>query len=172
MRLALSLAPQESAGIDVVCDGELYRFDTNHPDTNGMIEYFARPLAGVRTDITFDELMDYRRSNTGFRGRPPGVVDAAIAAGSLDLPAACDRAQQITNHSFKFTATGPHMLAKTLVDKHYGDLPALSLAISDVLAEQVRHINADVVQLDEATSLEVPMNGNGPRRRSTACSTP
>ena len=35
---------QENAGIDVVADGELYRFDVNHPDTNGMIEYFIRPM--------------------------------------------------------------------------------------------------------------------------------
>ena len=40
------LATQEQAGIDVVCDGDLYRFDINHPETNGMIEYFLRPMAG------------------------------------------------------------------------------------------------------------------------------
>jgi 5-methyltetrahydropteroyltriglutamate--homocysteine methyltransferase len=32
------LHTQERAGIDLVCDGELYRFDVNHPETNGMIE--------------------------------------------------------------------------------------------------------------------------------------
>ena len=35
------LHTQETAGIDLVCDGELYRFDINHPETNGMIEYFV-----------------------------------------------------------------------------------------------------------------------------------
>ena len=40
---------QEQAGIDLVCDGELYRFDVNHPETNGMIEYFVKPMAGVRS---------------------------------------------------------------------------------------------------------------------------
>ena len=30
------LKTQEEAGIDVVADGELYRFDVNHPETNGM----------------------------------------------------------------------------------------------------------------------------------------
>ena len=40
-------AIQRQAGIDLPTDGELYRFDINHPDTNGMIEYFVRPLAGV-----------------------------------------------------------------------------------------------------------------------------
>src|SRR5436853_3097837 len=31
------IATQERAGIDLVCDGELYRFDVNHPETNGMM---------------------------------------------------------------------------------------------------------------------------------------
>ena len=41
---------QESAGLDVVCDGELYRFDPNHPQTNGMIEYFTWPMDGIRNN--------------------------------------------------------------------------------------------------------------------------
>ena len=38
---------QRQAGIDLPTDGELYRFDVNHPDTNGMIEYFISPMEGV-----------------------------------------------------------------------------------------------------------------------------
>ena len=34
---------QRQARIDLPTDGELYRFDVNHPDTNGMIEYFCAP---------------------------------------------------------------------------------------------------------------------------------
>ena len=69
---------QEQAGIDLVCDGELSRFDVNHPETNGMIEYFVRPMAGIRTAITFDELVAYRsQRGMGFRTRPPAVVDGA-----------------------------------------------------------------------------------------------
>src|SRR5258708_33201605 len=49
------LHTQEQAGIDLVCDGELYRFDVNHPATNGMIEYFTRPMKGIRRDIGFYE---------------------------------------------------------------------------------------------------------------------
>src|SRR3954454_4637285 len=55
------IATQERAGIDLVCDGELYRFDVNHPETNGMIEYFVRPMAGVRSDIGFSEWLDYSK---------------------------------------------------------------------------------------------------------------
>jgi 5-methyltetrahydropteroyltriglutamate--homocysteine methyltransferase len=145
------LHTQELAGIDVVCDGELYRFDPNHPETNGMIEYFVRPMGGVATDITFDELTKYRsQKGMQFRTRPPGVADGPVTAGYLDLPGACRAARELTRAPFKFTLTGPHMLAKTLVNRHYKDVPELAFAIADVLAEQVRQVDADVVQLDEA----------------------
>ena len=43
-----------------------------------MIEYFVRPMAGMRTAITFDELVAYRsQRGMGFRTRPPAVVDGA-----------------------------------------------------------------------------------------------
>ncbi len=145
------LHTQESAGIDLVCDGELYRFDVNHPETNGMIEYFVRPLAGVRGALEFHELVEYRnRPGMRFRAVPPGVVEGPIGAGTLDLPDACARAKALAAKPFKFTVTGPHMLAKTLLDKHYGDPARLAAAIAAVLAEQVAQCTADVVQLDEA----------------------
>ncbi len=145
------LHTQEKAGIDVVCDGELYRFDINHPETNGMIEYFTRPMGGIRSEVTFEELLDYRNQpGMGFRRRPPGIVDGPITSGTLDLPEACRRAAGLATKPLKFTLTGPHMLAKTLVDNRYDDLPALTDAIAEVLAEQVRHLDADVVQIDEA----------------------
>ena len=145
------LHTQESAGIDLVCDGELYRFDVNHPETNGMIEYFVRPMAGIRTAIRFDELISYREQRgMSFRTRPPGVVDGPLSSGTLDLSSACARAKRLTHQPLKFTLTGPHMLAKTLVNKHYADVAAVADALADVLAEQVRYCQADVVQVDEA----------------------
>jgi 5-methyltetrahydropteroyltriglutamate--homocysteine methyltransferase len=42
------------------------------------------------------------------------------------------------------------MLAKTLINKHYADTPELAHAIADALAAQVRHVDADIVQIDEA----------------------
>ncbi len=142
---------QEKAGLDVVCDGELYRFDVNHPETNGMIEYFVRPMSGIRTDITFEELVTYRaQEGMGFRSRPPGVVDGPVGSGALDLPGACLTAKKLATQPLKFTVTGPHMLAKTLIDKQYGGIPELAQGIAEALAEQVRRVDADVVQLDEA----------------------
>jgi 5-methyltetrahydropteroyltriglutamate--homocysteine methyltransferase len=146
------IATQEQAGIDLVCDGELYRFDVNHPETNGMIEFFTRPMSGIRNDATFEEVLAYRaQRGMGFRMRPPGTVDGPIGHGTLDLPAACAKAKRLATKPLKFTVTGPHMLAKTLIDKHYGgSAEKVALAIADVLAEQVAHCDAEVVQLDEA----------------------
>jgi 5-methyltetrahydropteroyltriglutamate--homocysteine methyltransferase len=145
------ISTQEEAGIDVVCDGELYRFDINHPETNGMIEYFVRPMAGVSQGIEFAELMKFRSlPGMKFRTRPPGMVTGALGSGSLDLPIACKRAKAMATKPFKFTLTGPHMLAKTLINRHYKDRRELALAIAAVLAEQVQHLDAEIVQLDEA----------------------
>lgn len=146
------IGTQEQAGLDLVCDGELYRFDINHPETNGMIEYFTRPMSGIRNDATFEETLAYRaQPGMAFRMRPPGVVDSAIGHGTLDLPGACMRASRLASKPLKFTVTGPHMLAKTLIDRHYGgSAEKVAFAIADVLAEQVAHCDAAVVQLDEA----------------------
>jgi 5-methyltetrahydropteroyltriglutamate--homocysteine methyltransferase len=145
------LSTQEQAGLDLVCDGELYRFDVNHPETNGMIEYFVRPMAGIRTAFAFDEVLAFRNDpGMRFRAKPAGVVEGALGSGTLDLPLACEQARGLATRPFKFTVTGPHMLAKTLIDRHYGDTASLCHAVAEVLAEQVRHLDAEVVQLDEA----------------------
>lgn len=142
---------QEQAGIDLVCDGELYRFDVNHPETNGMIEYFVRPMDGITQRFSFDDLIAWRSdSGMKFRTRPPGTVVGPLGHGSLDLPLACARAKALATRPFKFTVTGPHMLSKTLIDRHYRDTAELAHALADVLASQVRHLDADVVQIDEA----------------------
>lgn len=142
---------QEKAGIDLVCDGELYRFDVNHPETNGMIEYFVRPLAGVRREIGLSEWLAFKKEKAlEFRARPPAVVTGPIGSGSLDLSTACARAKALATKPLKFTLTGPHMLAKMLLDTHYKRVSELALAIADVLAEQVKYIDAAVIQVDEA----------------------
>jgi 5-methyltetrahydropteroyltriglutamate--homocysteine methyltransferase len=145
------LATQEHAGIDVVADGELYRFDPNHPDTNGMIEYFVRPLENVRTEVTREERRRFEADpGMAFRSRPSGVVTGAIGEGNLDLPSACARARSLTKAPLKFTLTGPHMLAKTLLDEHHGSAAERADALAGVLAAQVADLDADVVQVDEA----------------------
>ena len=66
---------QRQAGIDLPTDGELYRFDVNHPDTNGMIDYFVRRLGGVSAGVGRRETAAFRaKSEMRFRSKPAGVV--------------------------------------------------------------------------------------------------
>src|SRR6516164_8658084 len=64
---------QHQAGIDLPTDGELYRFDVNHPDTNGMIEYFIRPMAGIRSVVgRSDHEAFNRQGHMKFRRKAAG----------------------------------------------------------------------------------------------------
>ncbi len=149
--MAVVIKTQENAGIDLVADGELGRFDINHPDTNGMIEYFVKPLGNVRSQITRGDLDAFRQDeDMSFRARPSAVVDGPLEEGSLDLPHDFSLARSLTKEPLKFTLTGPHMLCKTLLDNHYASREALCTALADVLAAQVAQIDAEVVQVDEA----------------------
>lgn len=145
------LKTQELAGIDVVSDGELSRFDPNHPETNGMIEYFVAPLENVFTNLSRQELAEFRaKSGMGFRAQPAGVVRGPVGEGALNLPAAWQFVKGLAEKPLKFTLTSPYMLAKTLVDDYYQDLPALTMAIAEALRQQVAAIDSAVVQIDEA----------------------
>jgi 5-methyltetrahydropteroyltriglutamate--homocysteine methyltransferase len=152
---------QEMAGIDVVADGELYRFDVNHPDTNGMIEYFTRAMSGIRSAVTRADIEEFSRiQGMGFRAEPAGVVEGPVDEGTLNLPRDYRRARSLTDHALKFTLTGPHMLSKTLMDHHYRDRPALAMAIGGALAKQVASIDPQVIQVDEANIPGHPEEGD------------
>lgn len=145
------LKTQELAGIDVVADGELYRWDINHAETNGMIDYFVRPMAGISNEMTFHQLAEWQaQQGMQFRAAPPGVVTGPVGSGSLNLGRDYLLYGDLTPLPKKFTVTSPYMLAKTLADEHYPDLKSLVMAIADVLREQILGIDAEVVQVDEA----------------------
>ncbi|MEX0886429.1 MAG: cobalamin-independent methionine synthase II family protein [Phycisphaeraceae bacterium] len=151
---------QRQAGIDLPTDGELYRFDVNHPETNGMIEYFIGPLGGVSTAIGRREVAAFaQQASMGFRAKPAGVVRDAIDEGTLDLPGACRRAGAVAGGPFKFTVTSPYMLARTLLDEHYGDFERLLEAVASALAAQVPDLDCPVLQVDEANVPGNPEHG-------------
>ncbi|HXA49449.1 MAG TPA: cobalamin-independent methionine synthase II family protein [Candidatus Acidoferrum sp.] len=142
---------QRQAGIDLPTDGELYRFDVNHPDTNGMIDYFVRPLAGVRSQVGRSDHEEFaRKSSMKFRRKAAGVVEGPLGEGSLNLLADCELAATVAGGPFKFTVTSPYMLARTLLDRHYGAFDELVMAIAGVLAQQVAGLPCDCLQVDEA----------------------
>ncbi|MBD3309380.1 methionine synthase [candidate division KSB3 bacterium] len=142
---------QRQAGIDLPTDGELYRFDVNHPDTNGMIDYFVGKFSGVRTALGRSATEAFRRKHEmAFRAKPAGVVVEPLGEGSLNLLEDCQRAAAVAGGPLKFTVTSPYMLARTLLDQHYHDFDALTLAIADILAQQMAGLPCACVQVDEA----------------------
>ena len=151
---------QRQAGIDLPTDGELYRFDINHPDTNGMIDYFIRPLAGVSTAVGALAWRRFSAKETmSFRRKPAGIVVGPISEGALNLFDDCTMAATAAGGAFKFTVTSPYMLARTLLDEHYRDFEKLTLAIADVLAAQVGDLPCACLQVDEANVTGNPADG-------------
>ena len=145
------LKTQELAGLDVISDGELYRWDVNHPETNGMIDYFIRPLSGIDLELDRKRLDKFRQQmGMAYRSEPAGMVTSALGPGTLNLLRDWQRVQPLTPQPLKFTVTSPYMLAKVLLNEHYLDLHKLVLALADILAEQLKGIDAAVVQVDEA----------------------
>ena len=113
---------QRQSGIDLPTDGELYRFDVNHPDTNGMIEYFVGSMGGCDSTIGRTDTEAFRaKQEMGFRSKPAAVVRESLHGGGLNLIEDCARAGGVAGGAFKFTVTSPYMLARTLLDTHYGD---------------------------------------------------
>ena len=145
------LKTQELAGIDVVADGELNRFDPSHPETNGMIDYFVSQMDGIRTRYSVTDIAKFRAdSGVAYRTDPAGIVTGAVTEGTLNLPRDYEFTKGLTSRPLKFTCTGPHMLTKVLTDRFYGDRAKLCMAIAGVLRRQLESIGASVVQIDEA----------------------
>jgi 5-methyltetrahydropteroyltriglutamate--homocysteine methyltransferase len=108
-------------------------------------------MDGVRSEIRRDDIEVFRaQTHLGFRRRPAGVVEGPVGEGALDLVEAYERVAELSLRPIKFTLTSPYMLARMLLDTHYRDHAALTLALADVLAAQVKAIDAAVVQVDEA----------------------
>jgi len=145
------LKTQELAGIDLVSDGELSRFDVNHPETNGMIDYFIRPMGGISSALTREDLARFAaEQRMGFRTQPAGVVEGPLTEGTLNLHRDWQLFRGLSSADTMFTFTAPYMLARTLVDRQHGDIRALTMALAEVLRKQVESIDAPVVQMDEA----------------------
>ena len=149
--VAVVLKTQELAGIDLVADGELNRFDPSHPETNGMIDYFVSRMSGIKTRYSITDIEAFRADQgMSFRAAPAGIVECEIGEGVLNLSADYEFNRNLTTKPLKFTCTGPHMLAKTVTDRHYGSYDKVCTAIAEVLRKQLERIPADVVQVDEA----------------------
>jgi 5-methyltetrahydropteroyltriglutamate--homocysteine methyltransferase len=153
------LKTQELAGLDVLTDGELMRFDPSHPETNGMVDYFASQMDGIRKQFYLSDFDRYRADRaSGYRLLTAGMVAGKIGEGTLNLPRDYEFVSPLTKAPLKFTCTGPHMLARVLTNLFYKDLADLAMDIAAVLRRQLAMIEADIVQIDEACIVGFPQD--------------
>jgi 5-methyltetrahydropteroyltriglutamate--homocysteine methyltransferase len=139
---------QRQAGIDLPTDGELYRFDISHRDTNGISTQLGRA----------DWDAYYRLPGVSFRHAPGGIVTGPMGGGKLNLLADCVAAAEVAGGPFKFTVTSPYMLSRLLLDQHYHDFEALTMAVAKALGEQVAGLPCACLQVDEAILVESPQD--------------
>jgi 5-methyltetrahydropteroyltriglutamate--homocysteine methyltransferase len=145
------LKTQELAGLDLITDGELSRFDPSQPDSNGMVDYFLNQIEGVRRRFSVSELARFRNDRgLSDHALPAGMVVGKIDSGGLDLARDCESVRALSATPLKFTCTGPHMLSRVLMDCFYKERAELAMAMADMLRRQLTAVEADVVQLDEA----------------------
>jgi 5-methyltetrahydropteroyltriglutamate--homocysteine methyltransferase len=135
----LALKEQETAGIDVVTDGEQSRQHFVHGFLQHLdgIDFARRVTIGIRADR--------------YKAEVPTVVGpirrrAPVHGDDVRL------ARAHTTRRLKFTLPGPMTIVDTIADEHYRDRRALAFAFARVINEEARELAAlglDVLQLDE-----------------------
>jgi len=151
------LKTQELAGLDLVTDGELTRFDPSNPEANGMVDYFVSQLSGIRKGFSPADFEQFRADRaSGYRLLTPGVVIGKVGEGTLNLLQDYEFVRGLTRFPLKFTCTGPHMLARLLTNCFYKDVADLAMDIAEVLRGQLELLEAETVQLDEASIVGFP----------------
>jgi 5-methyltetrahydropteroyltriglutamate--homocysteine methyltransferase len=135
----VALKEQETAGIDIVTDGEQSRQHFVHGFLAHLegIDFARRVTIGIRADR--------------YRAEVPTVV------GSIRRPRPVHAeearfARAHTTRRLKFTLPGPMTIVDTLADAHYRDRRRLAFDFAGVLNEEARELarlGVDVVQLDE-----------------------
>ncbi|MGZ3410266.1 MAG: methionine synthase [Xanthobacteraceae bacterium] len=130
---------QESAGIDIVTDGEMAR------------QHFVHGFLEQVEGIDFARKVEMGIRNDRYKAMVPTVT------GPLRLrrrvhQAEARRARASTKHQLKFTLPGPMTIIDTIADAHYGDRVKMAFAFAGLLNEEARGLEADgvdVVQFDE-----------------------
>jgi 5-methyltetrahydropteroyltriglutamate--homocysteine methyltransferase len=158
--VVIALNAQIAAGIDLVCDGEISRWDLRRNAPGGMVERFVSVMEGVRGDPSAEQRRAFHaRPGAAYRADPAAVVVGPLAGGRLDLAREARRVRHLSRHPLKFTLTSPYMMGKLVADEHYGNVRDVILALSEVLAAQVREVECESIQIDEPNLPGSPDDG-------------
>jgi 5-methyltetrahydropteroyltriglutamate--homocysteine methyltransferase len=135
----IALKTQETAGIDIVSDGEQSRQHFVHGFLEGVdgIDFARKVPMGIR--------------NNRYEAMVPTVTGPLRRRGSVH---ACEAliARTNTERRLKFTLPGPMTICDTVADAHYGDRTRMAMAFAELLNEEARELAAigvDVIQFDE-----------------------
>jgi 5-methyltetrahydropteroyltriglutamate--homocysteine methyltransferase len=130
-----AIKDQETAGIDIISDGELHR--------DNMIDYFAERIPGVLIDQGSKRLYyDFFDS----------VVRSKLATGSLGLIDEARFLKKFSQRTGKISISGPHALVKRIRNGFYPSEEAFALDLARVMNFEVRELvreGATHLQIDE-----------------------
>lgn len=134
----LALRDEESAGIDLVTDGEQTRqhFVTTFIENLAGVDFARRVTVRIRQryDASVPQVV-----GPVSRVRPVYVEDARFMRGETTRP-------------IKFQLPGPMTMVDTLHDAYYKDRARLAMAFAEILNAEARELEAagvDVIQFDE-----------------------
>ncbi len=134
-----ALKDQESAGVDVVSDGELRR--------DNDVDYFLARMPGV--EIPHAAKTYYYDYHDAYVRHPVPVDDESATLGLVeDLRFTLT----YTNRPVKFSFTGPFSLARRVKNEAYANSDDLVLAFARILNREARALaeaGAAVLQIDE-----------------------
>lgn len=134
----LAVHDQETAGLDIITDGEIRRESySNH---------FATGLDGVDIDNPGTAL-----DRTGHPNPVPRIVGPISRSRSIERRDV-EFLRRHTDHPVKITVPGPFTMSQQAQNDHYPDARSAALAYADACREEVADLfaaGADIVQLDE-----------------------
>jgi 5-methyltetrahydropteroyltriglutamate--homocysteine methyltransferase len=130
-----AIKDQESAGIDIVTDGELQR--------DNMIDYFTERIPGVQVDLGSKRFY-YDFYDTEVRSK--------LATGSLGLTDEIKFLKRYTDHATKVSVSGPHTLVKRIRNSFYKSEAEFALDLGKALNFELKEMarnGATELQIDE-----------------------
>lgn len=133
------LNEQESAGIDTVSNGEMFREHFVHGFLHHVegIDWQKMTRMGIRDDRYVVDV--------------PTVTGAVRRKGQVHSEEVrFTRAH--TRNKLKFTLPGPMTICDTIADEHYGKRPDMAMAFAALLNDEARELEAlgvDLIQFDE-----------------------
>jgi 5-methyltetrahydropteroyltriglutamate--homocysteine methyltransferase len=140
-----AIADMESAGIDIISDGEVRR--------ESYSSAFATALEGVDC-----EQPATIRTSAGREVAVPRVVGPIRRTRPVEVTA-LEFLRCHSENTVKVALPGPFTMSRQCRDEHYGDAEALALAFAAALAGELRDLEAagaQVLQLDEPWLREDP----------------